>query len=156
MPENSAPELTIDYLIVCDHAEALNGKMYLMGGGGGIIFRQFTPPNPEGELGLLPSRFAVALGVVVPYTRTHQEIPLDVRVVDADGGPLVQIGGTFRAALNALASQGSLARVPLAMPLVLPFAKTGTYAIKAKVGDVERDTQFDVLDPPGLTVTPKS
>lgn len=155
MAESSTPELTIDYLIVCDHAEALNGKIYLMGGGGGLLFRQFTPPNPEGEVGLLPSRFAVALGVVVPYTRTHQEIPLDVRVIDADGDPLMQIGGTFRTALNALASPGSLARVPVAIPLLLSFPTTGTYAVKARVGDQERDTQFDVLDPPGATITPK-
>jgi len=148
-----APDLSIDYLIICDHAEAPNGKMYLMGGGGGIIPRQWAPTGPDGEVGQLPSRFALAIGIVVPYTRTHQEIPVDVRVVDADGKPLAQVGGTFRTALNALASPGTSALVPIAMPLALLFPATGTYVVKVKIGDEERDASFDVLDPPGLKLS---
>lgn len=59
-------------LLLCDAAQAINGKLYILGGGWSI-----TGPMP------VPS--AVALKIDVPWSEANRKIHAKVELVDADG-----------------------------------------------------------------------
>ena len=72
----------VDYLILADHAEVANGKMYLMGGG----WSRFQPPAYPAVM-----RYGIALALRVPYLDTERPHHLVVRIVDADGGDVIRV-----------------------------------------------------------------
>jgi hypothetical protein len=59
--------------MLCDAAEAVNGKLYILGGGWSV-----TGPAPA------PS--ALAIKVDVPWTEANRKIPVVVELLTADGG----------------------------------------------------------------------
>lgn len=62
-------------LLLCDYAEAVNGKLYIMGGGWTMC-----PPGP---------RFmAVAIRINVPWDETNTKHTLNVFLQDAEGNPI--------------------------------------------------------------------
>ena len=62
-------------LLLCDYAEAINGKLYIMGGGWTIC-----PPGP---------RFmAVAVRVNVPWAQTNAKHQIALMLQDAEGNQL--------------------------------------------------------------------
>jgi hypothetical protein len=62
-------------ILLCDAAEAVNGKLYILGGGWSV-----TGPAPA------PS--ALAIKIDVPWTEANRKIPLVVQLVTADGLPM--------------------------------------------------------------------
>jgi hypothetical protein len=66
--------------ILCDHAQAADGKLFISGGG---IDRSFAGPD-------LPHMISLGLGAVVrvPYTATNQVHKFTVTIVDEDGQPV--------------------------------------------------------------------
>ena len=72
----------IDYLILSDHAEVVNGKMYLMGGG----WSRFQPPGYPAVM-----KYGIALALRVPYLDAERSHHLTVRIVDADGADVVKV-----------------------------------------------------------------
>jgi hypothetical protein len=71
-PIQALPEehTDIDYLLVADFAEVINGKTYLMGGGWNSFTAQQFPT---------PFKLAIAVGVLVPYLDAN--IPHHLTVV---------------------------------------------------------------------------
>jgi Family of unknown function (DUF6941) len=67
--------------MLCDYAEAVNGKLYVMGGGWNVAFAAGQPMNA-----------ALAILVIVPWDRTNQKHELHVELVDEDGN-LVEVQG---------------------------------------------------------------
>jgi hypothetical protein len=67
--------------MLCDHAEAADGKLFINGGG---IAAAWVQPQP-------PYLVTLALGVVihVPYTETNNPHNLSVQLNDEDGHPVV-------------------------------------------------------------------
>jgi Family of unknown function (DUF6941) len=61
-------------ILLCDAAEAVNGKLYILGGGWSV-----TGPA------LSPSALAVKLDV--PWTHANRKIPVLIELVDGDGQP---------------------------------------------------------------------
>lgn len=59
-------------IILCDAAEAVNGKLFILGGGWSV-----TGPDPS------PS--ALAVKIDVPWTDANRPIPVEVSLLDADG-----------------------------------------------------------------------
>jgi hypothetical protein len=66
----------IDYLLVADRAEVVNGKLYLMGGS----FDRLQPPDFPHRMML-----GIALGVRIPYTHTDEQhtVSIELRHEDA-------------------------------------------------------------------------
>jgi hypothetical protein len=62
-------------LLLCDAAEAINGKLYILGGGWSIT-------------GPMPVPFALALRIEVPWSEANRKIHAKVELVDADGRPV--------------------------------------------------------------------
>ena len=67
--------MDLDFLLLADHAEAVNGKLYLMGGGWDrIALAQFPGP----------ASFDVAMGVLVGYTETNEPHEFQLTLEDDD------------------------------------------------------------------------
>ncbi len=62
-------------MLLCDAAEAINGKLYILGGGWSV-----TGPAPA------PS--SLAIRVEVPWTDANRRIPVRVELVTQDGDPV--------------------------------------------------------------------
>jgi hypothetical protein len=62
-------------MLLADAAQAVNGKLYILGGGWSI-----TGPDP------VPS--AIALKIEVPWTDTNRKHRLELKLLDADGQPV--------------------------------------------------------------------
>lgn len=63
-------------LLLADFAEAINGKLYIMGGGWSI-----TAPAP--------GPMALAVKIEVPWTEANKKHQLTMELVDDDGQPVV-------------------------------------------------------------------
>lgn len=61
--------------MLCDAAEAVNGKLFILGGGWSV-----TGPEPT------PS--ALAVKIDVPWTDANRQIPVEVSLLTADGEPV--------------------------------------------------------------------
>lgn len=80
-------------LLLADYAEAVNNKLYIMGGGWSVIGPDPSPP------------FAIAVKLEVPWDETNKRHRLEFKLVDADDKPIsvptpvgdrpVEIAGEF-------------------------------------------------------------
>lgn len=107
-------------MLLADAAQAVEGKLYILGGGWSI-----TGPDPS------PS--AIALKIEVPWTDTNRKHRLELRLLDADGQPVrvptqagehpVEFGGDFEVGRPAGLPEGNPLDMVLAInmsPLPLP------------------------------------
>jgi len=67
--------MELDFLLVADRAEAVNGKLYLLGG----AWDRITLPQFPGQ-----ANFDVALGVMVGYTETNERHEFGLTLEDDD------------------------------------------------------------------------
>ncbi len=94
-------------MLLADSAQAVNGKLYILGGGWSII-------GPE------PTPFGIALKIEVPWTETNRPHKMQLVLLDADGQAVlvgenrVEIGGSFEV--------GRPSGLPVGTPLDSVFA----------------------------------
>jgi len=122
--------LQIDFLVLADYAEAVNGKLYLMGGAWDRIGVRDASQ---------PMRFGVALAILVPWTATNQNHALRLTLEDADGserGMLVE--STFVTGRPPELAPGSTQRVLLAVNSLMPPPPAAEYALVAAIDGEER------------------
>jgi hypothetical protein len=118
------PEL--EFLLLADHAEAMNGKLYLMGGGWD---RRAIADLRQTQT------FAVALGVLIPWNDTNRPIPLAMTLRDVDGVDVVQpLQTQIVLGRPATATPGQKLRYMLAINYQLVFAHPGQYVVEARAG----------------------
>src|SRR3954467_6058901 len=77
--------MEIGFLMLADHSEAVNGKLYMVGGGWNVL----RLPELPHEWG-----FHIALGLDVAWTETNQPHNLQVDIHDPDG---VELGDGLQA-----------------------------------------------------------
>lgn len=75
--------MKIGFLLLADHSEAINGKLYMTGGGWNVL--RF--PQLPHEWG-----FHIALGIDVGWDETNERHTLQLNVQDPDG---VELGDDF-------------------------------------------------------------
>lgn len=131
------------WLILCDFAEVLNGKLYIQGGG----WSRFTRGADRMNVYL-------ASKVLVPWVDTNQRFPLSLKLVSDDGAPVVidnhpvEIQGEFEVGRPPGLAHGTEMDVPLAFHfegLPLPY---GRYRWELQIGDSSiADVAFDVIAP---------
>jgi len=73
--------MRLDFLILADKAEAIGGKLYLMGGAFDRIGLAAIPG---------PAQFDVAIGVLVGYGETNFKHAFELRCEDPDGKVVLQ------------------------------------------------------------------
>ena len=128
----------IDFFILADRAEAVNGKLYMMGGG-------WTQTYVQDFQQAVPISFA--LGILVPWNATNQQHMVQIMIEDPDGRTPISftLQAQFVAGRPATAQAGEVQRVLLAVPVTpVLFPAPGAYEVVARVGADERRVAFSV------------
>jgi hypothetical protein len=131
-----APE--IDFLILADRAEGVNGKLYMMGGGwSNIRVLDFNQP----------SHFALAIGVMVPWVATNEDHHVSVFIEHEDGRKLEP---SAVAAINVGRPPGAIRgqsfRAILAINGAWKFPGPGSYcAVASLEGGATKRAPFHVM-----------
>ena len=114
----------IDYLLVADRAEVVNGKLYLMGGS----WDRIQPPDFPHRMML-----GIALGVRIPFTRTDDQHTVSVELRHEDK----RIVG-FEAKLTTGRPPGMAGMdmlVPMAFNIPIAIPGEGQVVLRASVDD---------------------
>jgi hypothetical protein len=121
--------MKIGFLLLADHSEAVNGKLYMTGGGWNVL----TLPELPHEWG-----FHIALGVDVAWDETNTRHSLAVNVHDPDGA---ELGEGFQAEFETGRPPGMPAgqeqRLVMSIGATTTFSTAGPHAAVVQVDDEE-------------------
>lgn len=115
---------TIDFLMLADRAEVLNGKLYVMGGAWDRLQRANFDE---------PADISVTLGILVPWHATNQEYELNIDLEHADGTSLANIKGGFVTGRHPEAVPGQAFRTIVALGGKFKLPGPGAYQFTAKL-----------------------
>jgi hypothetical protein len=130
--------MKIDYVVLADCAQAVAGKLFILGGGW-KIFRATIFPSPI--------QLALAISVSFNSTESAMKFPLAVRILDDAGTPIApEVGGQIETGVpSADLPRGVNQSVPFAVNLNLSLPHPGRYKIMVTVGSAKVDTAFDAV-----------
>ena len=131
----------VEWLILADEAEVVNGKLYMIGGGWDRL-----------TAGTLPCQqhMAIALAVRVPWTATNRQTSVDIILEDDDGSSLVDVRGEFIVGRPPQAVPGQPLRSQIAIKMDVSLPRLGTYAVVCRLLDNEKRFPFSVMASPEL------
>lgn len=140
-PESDAPDPwsggpIIDFLLLADHAEAINGKLYLMGGAWDrLMLSDFNQPQ----------RFSLALGILVPWSGTDEEFHLTLAIENEDGEVVETFDANVVQGRPPTAVPGQSFRALLALNGAVRIPAPGTYRVVARLSNGnQKTTSFHV------------
>jgi hypothetical protein len=133
--------MQIHALLLADSAQAVDGKLYVLGGAWNMLrFPEFPASLMVG----------IAVAVDVEWNETNQRHHLEIHFEDADGHPMdPRIGADFEAGRPPGAIAGADLRIVLAVngPVAIPSPRQ--YAAVASVGGVElARSRFQAIQSP--------
>lgn len=131
----------IELLTLANHAEAVNGLLYLSGAGWDVVTRNY-PAGGQPQ----PHHFGIAVSIVVPWHETNQVHALRLRIEDEDGGSLWAVDGNLEVGRPTGKPPGSDVRAVLALGVNVNFARPGGYRVVAELADQQRYYSFVVVD----------
>lgn len=121
--------MEIGFLMLADHAESVNGKLYMVGGGWNVL----RLPELPHEWG-----FHIALGLDVGWSETNQPHNLHVVIHDPDG---VELGEGLTADFETGRPPGMPAgqdqRLVMSIGTATTFSTPGPHAAVVHVNDDE-------------------
>ncbi|MFW2340163.1 MAG: DUF6941 family protein [Acidimicrobiia bacterium] len=140
--DSPAFEPSVDFAILADAAQAIAGKLFLLGGGWDTL-----------RVGGFPARhhtMAIGLRVRIPWTWTGRPMTLAIDLQDEDGGSLFSSGPLrhgFEVGRPPGAPEGSDIGLVRAFTFNhVPFPKAGGYAFAISLNDAEVDRlRFNVF-----------
>jgi hypothetical protein len=131
--EGADDRVNIDYLILADWAEVINGKIYVQGGG-------WTTINAYEPLPVTRS-IAIAVSPRVEWSETNTPHTLEIRILREEGqAELAKIDARFEVGRRAGLPMGSSQPHPLAVNLPLKFEHAGEYEVRASIDGEEVTT----------------
>lgn len=142
----SAPE--IEFLLVANHAEAINGLLYISGGG---WTQHMRPAIPGG--GVAPSHIGIAVSVRVPWSETEKPIAISLDIEDLDGNrQLSSLNGQINVGKPPGVAPGTDQYAAVAANAEVAFPHAGSYRIIARLveGGKPKHWTFQVHDIPGM------
>lgn len=130
--------MDIEFLILADSVQAVQGKLYMLGG----AWDQWTSPSYP-----VPIQIGIAVGLLVSWDETNQKQNVTIAIQDADGKDVVPpIAGQIEVGrppgLRAGVTQRSLMAINAGFPLPGP----GRYEISVSTPEGgERRVAFEAL-----------
>jgi hypothetical protein len=121
--------VNIGFLLLCDYSEAVNGKLYLTGGGWNVL-----------RLPELPAEwsFSIGLGIDIAYHETNEPHELVVTVQDPDGNELGDgLTANFETGRPPGLPQGQEQRLVMSIAATAAFATAGPHAAVVQVNGEE-------------------
>jgi hypothetical protein len=116
-------------LLLCDHAEAVGGKLYINGGGWNVLLRPGVPVN-----------VSLAILIEVPWDEAGTEHHLRTYLLTEDGVPVggaqgdgLQVDGSFEVGRPPGVKPGSTLNTPLAINLNALVLDAGGYEWRLEV-----------------------
>lgn len=136
----------VEYVTVANHAEALNGLLYLQGAG----WTEIRPPvQPNGQRGV--AHFGIGLSILVGWVETNQRFPLELTLIHEDGGdPLFQAQAQVEQGRPPGLTHGSDMRSVLALNIETVFPRPGRYEVRADLAGQIKTAVFRVQAPPAV------
>ena len=121
----------IEFLLLADHAEAVNGKLYLMGGAWDrLVLSDFSQPQ----------RFSLALGILVPWSATDEQFHLTLVIENDDGKVLQTFDANVVQGRPPTAVPGQSFRALLALNGAMVIPAPGTYRVVARLSNGHQKT----------------
>jgi hypothetical protein len=130
--------MKIDYAVLADAAQAVGGKIFILGGGWNV-YRSANYPAPV--------QLAVAVGLGFAGNEIGGRYPLKIVIADEAGVPVVpELNGQIET--GQLASDlpsGLPVKVPVAWNVSFAVPRPGKYGIVITVGAAQADLTFDAI-----------
>lgn len=141
--EDEAQEVQVKVMMLADSAQAVGGKLYILGGGFDRINMPSVPFN---------HRFDLAMLIEVPWGATNQPYQIVVEMLDADGEPMgYRVDATMETGRPPGTRQGTSLTVPIAVPVVADFPSPGRYVLRASVnGRVKNTAALEAIALPSV------
>jgi hypothetical protein len=137
--------MQLGFLLLTDHSESLNGKLYAMGAGWNTLRFAQLPVEMS---------FGIGLGIDVEWNETNQRHALEVEIIDPDGQRLAE---PFRFELETGRPPGMLVgqdqRIVLSLVPRCRFEHEGPHRVRVAVAGSEiGGSRFYVarVQPPGM------
>ena len=130
--------MKIDYAILADAAQAVGGKIFILGGGWNI-FRSVNYPTPV--------QLAVAIGIGFEPNEIGVAYPVKIAIADEAGVPVVpEMSGQIETGqLTPEFPRGLAVKLPVAWNVNFAVPRAGRYAIVITVGSARADLSFDAI-----------
>lgn len=121
--------MEIGFLMLADHAESVNGKLYMVGGGWNVL----RLPELPHEWG-----FHIALGLDVGWSETNQPHNLNVVIHDPDGVELGEgLSADFETGRPPGMPAGQDQRLVMSIGTTATFSSAGPHAAVVHVNNEE-------------------
>ena len=121
--------MEIGFLMLADHAESVNGKLYMVGGGWNVL--RF--PELPHEWG-----FHITLGLDVGWSETNQPHSLNVVIHDPDGVELGEgLSADFETGRPPGMPAGQDQRLVMSIGTTVAFSTAGPHAAVVHVNEEE-------------------
>lgn len=131
----------IEMLMLANHAEAVNGLLYVSGAGWNTVTRNYLA-----DQGPQPHHFGIALSVLVGWNETHHPHTVHVAIEHEDGPELWSLAGELEVHRPPEHPPGTDLRAVLAIMVTFGFPGPGGYRVVARTTDAQRTTSFRVVD----------
>lgn len=129
----------IEFVLNADHAEVVNGKLYLHGGGWTDVVQ---PVASGGQPGIV--HMGMAVSILIGWNETNRRFPLTLTLQHEDGDELTRVNAQVEAGRPPGIPAGSDFRSLLAIGAEIQFPKPGGYRLRAELEGEERTVMFRV------------
>ena len=132
-------QVEVDFMLLADRAEVLNGKLYMMGGAWDR--RHIKDINT-------PVSLTIVIGVLVPWNLTNEPHRLRIRIEDDDGTTLPpEVEATVNVGRPVNATQGQSFRATAVINNRWMLPRHGVYRVVASVASqTERRVTFYAVE----------
>jgi hypothetical protein len=136
----------LEYVLLADHAEAVNGRLNVLGAGWTDQYRGVVL-----GAGAPISHFGIGVSVLVPWNETNRPHRLGIRIEDEDGANIGGLEADLEMGRPPGIAHGSDQRAVLGVNVNLTFPRPGGYRVVAELAGQTRTLSFRVHDdpPPG-------
>lgn len=132
----------IEILTLANHAEAINGLLYLSGAGWNRHARRYGEGSPPPV-----HHFGIGVSVLVPWIEANRKLRLALWIEHEDGGdPLFRAEGELEVGRPPGVPEGSDLRTVLAVDAIVQYPTAGGYRLVAEVDGQRRSCGFIVVD----------
>jgi hypothetical protein len=130
--------MKIDYALLADAAQAVGGKVYVLGGGWNL----FRAPNFPA-----PVQLAIAIGLGFTAEEVGIQFPLNVAIADDNGVPVVpEMKGQVETGQPAPdVPKTASVKIPVAINISLSLPHPGSYGIVVTAGFATAQLSFDAI-----------
>lgn len=133
----------VETLMVANHIEAINGLLYVSGGGWTDLWRGAFAPGQAPT-----NHFGIGLAVRIGWTETNRRHHLVIRLAQEDGEEVFRGEADVEVGRPTGVPEGSDQRAILAFTVDMQFPRPGTYRLSTDLAREERSISFRVHDRP--------